>query len=95
MHYHTIFNNGTNIRTSTFEEAKAIPYAEYIIRTTQLSKTSDRYFSSKNEIMDENGNPKNLKIGDFELINISNDVSSWTQFYQNLTFYDLKNNFIS
>jgi hypothetical protein len=89
--YHAIFENGTVISKNTFEEAKAIPYANYVVKAVNLAASGSRYSRYKYEIMDSIGNPINLNIGDFELIDIGNTITGWNYDYLELTFFDKKN----
>lgn len=86
--YSAHFKNGTFIEKFTFEDAKAVPYSEYILSTEVLNPKADRYWVRKHRILDNEGNPKTLRIGNFELIDISDDVAGWNTLYQNLTFFD-------
>lgn len=89
--YYALFSNGTSVEKRTFEEAKLIPYVEYIIRSTNQAPEGAKYLFFKHEILDNNGNPKNLKIGNFEIIDIGEDVISYNYYFKELTFFDIKN----
>lgn len=89
--YYALFKNGTKVEKRTFEEAKIIPYAEYIIRSTNQAPDGAKYLYFKHEILDNNGIPKNLKIGNFEIIDIGEDVISYNYYFKELTFFDTKN----
>jgi hypothetical protein len=89
--YYALFSNGTSVEKGTFTEAKSIPYSEYIIEKVDVTPQNSRYLIYKHVVLDINGNPKILKIGNFELIDISSDIIERNMRHVELTFFDTKN----
>lgn len=88
--YHVLFTNGTKVQKTTFEDADKVPYSNYIIREGNTNKGNPNLVEYS--ILDKDGSPYNLKIGNFELIDISPELTYHGARYHDLTFFEILNN---
>lgn len=94
--YYAIFKNDSFIRKESLDEAIKVPFCEYVLEcelawdnTTQYG---NRYTGYRYKIYDSSGNIAKIRIGDFEIIDISVDsISKDRTTFRNIFVFDHKN----
>ncbi len=93
--YFAVFRNDSTIRKNTLEEALKVPYLEYVlerqIANDRTTEYGNRYTGYKYKIFNLNGEEINIRIGDFEIINIGDDGVGFNYRSRSISVYDHKN----
>jgi|GEM_PF-3634582 len=89
--YYAFFKDGSSISKMTVEEAISIPHKEYILKQERSPEYTDKRPVFKHAILNGKGENMFLKFGDWELIDMADDVRGWNGYRHELTYYDHKN----
>lgn len=89
--YYLFFKDGSSISKMTLKEALSIPYKEYIVKEERSPAYSDKYPSYSHTVLDSEGKELRLRFGDWELIDIPYDNTSFNVYNKTLTYYNHKN----